>query len=61
MNSVRKEMSSEDLDTARIIELRRKIHDENYVNNAVQRIAVVLSRSIVEQPKGFKEVVNGAY
>ncbi len=32
----------------RILELRRKIHDVEYLDYAVQRIAQVLSRKIVE-------------
>lgn len=45
----------------KVLELRLKIHDENYINNAIQRIAVVLSRRIVEKPQNLKEVVNGSY
>ena len=45
----------------RILELRRKIHDPEYMNDAVQRIAIVLSRRIVEKPRNIKEVVNGSY
>ena len=32
----------------RVIELRKKIHDATYVEYAVQRIALVLSRRLVE-------------
>ncbi|MBQ9908501.1 MAG: hypothetical protein IJM48_01735 [Treponema sp.] len=32
----------------RVMELRKKIHDAEYVEYAVQRIAQVLSRKIVE-------------
>lgn len=32
----------------RVIELRKKIHDASYVDYAVQRIALVLSRRLVE-------------
>ena len=32
----------------RVMELRKKIHDAQYVDYAVQRIAQVLSRKIVE-------------
>ena len=52
-NLVQKEFSP------KVLELREKILDDNYVNNAIQRIAFVLSRKIVEKPKGFKEVLNG--
>lgn len=37
----------------RLLELRKKIHDEEYLNNAVQRIALVMSRNLVESRKGF--------
>ncbi len=45
----------------RILELRKKIHDPEYMDDAVQRIAIVLSRRIVEKPRNIKEVVNGSY
>ena len=45
-NLVQKEFSP------KVLELREKILDDNYVNNAIQRIAFVLSRKIVEKPKG---------
>ena len=32
----------------RVMELRKKIHDADYIDYAVQRIAQVLSRKIVE-------------
>ena len=32
----------------RVLELRQKIHDSEYVDSAVQRIAQVLSRKLVE-------------
>ena len=32
----------------RVLELRKKIHDASYVDYAVQRIALVLSRRLVE-------------
>ena len=32
----------------RVLELRSKIHDSEYVDSAVQRIAQVLSRKLVE-------------
>ena len=36
--------------SARLMELRVKIHDEDYLNNAIQRIAQVISRKLVEDP-----------
>ncbi|MCR5401598.1 MAG: hypothetical protein K6E78_08395 [Treponema sp.] len=35
----------------RLMELRMKIHDEEYLNNAIQRIAQVISRKLVEDPE----------
>lgn len=35
----------------RILELRKKIHDAEYLDNAVQRIAYVISRKLVETPE----------
>ncbi len=45
--------------SAKIMEIRRKITDHSYVDNAVQRIAAVLSREITGQPYRSKEVVYG--
>ncbi|MGI5173581.1 hypothetical protein H0R92_08280 [Treponema sp. OMZ 840] len=41
----------------KILEIRRKINDTAYVDNAVQRIALVLSREIAGKPCRFKEVI----
>ncbi len=38
----------------RLLDLRKKIHDEDYVNNAIQRIAQVISRKLVERPEELK-------
>ncbi|MCF0243028.1 MAG: hypothetical protein HUK25_10340 [Treponema sp.] len=35
----------------RILELRKKIHDSEYLDNAVQRIAFVISQKLVENPE----------
>ncbi len=35
----------------RLLELRRKIHDESYIDSAVLRIAQVISRRLVENPE----------
>ncbi|MGP1496488.1 MAG: hypothetical protein ACTTJG_06775 [Treponema sp.] len=35
----------------RLMELRLKIHDEEYLNNAIQRIAQVISKKLVENPE----------
>lgn len=61
MSAISNESSSDQVVSAKILELRQKIQDESYVDNAVQRIALVLSRKLVEKPRGFKEAVNGSY
>ena len=35
----------------RLMELREKINNEEYLNNAIQRIAQVISRKLVEDPE----------
>jgi|WetSurMetagenome_2_1015567.scaffolds.fasta_scaffold1017335_2 hypothetical protein len=35
---------------ARVLELRKMIHDEEYIDNAIQRIAQVISRKLIENP-----------
>lgn len=32
----------------KVLELQSKIQDKNYINNAIDRIAVIMSRHIVE-------------
>lgn len=44
---------NDDVISTRLMELRVKIHDEDYVNNAIQRIAQVISRKLVEDPNEF--------
>ncbi len=44
---------NDDMISSRLLELRVKIHDEDYVNNAIQRIAQVISRKLVEDPNEF--------
>ncbi|MDE5897914.1 MAG: hypothetical protein K2H09_01415 [Treponemataceae bacterium] len=34
----------------RLLDLRKKIHNKEYVNSAIQRIAQVISRKLVENP-----------
>ena len=60
MNPLDCEIISEQETSARILELRKKIYDENYLNSAIQRIALILSRQLVEKPKNLKEAVNGS-
>ncbi|MBQ5471495.1 MAG: hypothetical protein IIT58_05765 [Treponema sp.] len=45
---------SEDCLDSRVLELRQKIHDEDYINSAIQRIAQVISRKLVERPDELK-------
>lgn len=60
MNPLDCDIISEQETSARILELREKILDENYINGAIQRIALILSRQLVEKPKNLKEAVNGS-
>jgi hypothetical protein len=60
MNPLDCDIISEQETSARILELRKKIYDENYLNSAIQRIALILSRQLVEKPKNLKEAVNGS-
>ena len=46
MNPLDCEIISEQETSARILELREKILDENYINGAIQRIALILSQSL---------------
>ncbi len=48
MISLSESVASNGAYSPRVIELRKKIHDEEYVDYAVQRIAQVLSRKLVE-------------
>lgn len=38
----------------RLLELRKKIHSEEYLENAIQRIAQVISGKLVENPEELK-------
>ncbi|MBR6341119.1 MAG: hypothetical protein IKR64_04385 [Treponema sp.] len=38
----------------RLLELRKKIHSEEYLESAIQRIAMVISRKLVENPEELK-------
>lgn len=38
----------------RLLELRQKIHSEEYLENAIQRIAQVISGKLVENPDELK-------
>lgn len=38
----------------RILELRKKIHSEEYLENAIQRIAQVISSKLVENSEELK-------
>ncbi|MCQ2247589.1 MAG: hypothetical protein MJZ50_01125 [Treponema sp.] len=43
-----KNAAEKDTLSPRLMELQKKIQDENYINWAVDRIAIVMSRRIVE-------------
>ena len=47
MTAAKTILSSSDF-SPRVMELRKKIHDANYVDYAVQRIALVLSRQLID-------------
>ena len=38
----------------RILELRRKIQNQDYLDNAIQRIAQVISNHLIEDPAELK-------
>lgn len=38
----------------RILELRKKIHSEEYLDSAIQRIAHVISTKLIENPEELK-------
>ena len=38
----------------RILELRKKIHSKEYLDNAIQRIAQVISNHLIENPEELK-------
>lgn len=48
MTSSSKTVISDGEFSPRVLELRKKIHDSDYVDFAVQRIAQVLSKKLVE-------------
>jgi len=38
----------------RILELRKKIQNQEYLDNAIQRIAQVISNHLIEEPEELK-------
>jgi len=54
VSPVVKEKCVEEVLSPRVLELRTKIHDEEYVNVAIQRIAMVISRELVRPPEELK-------
>ena len=48
MTSVSKTGSAERVLSPRVSELKKKIHDDKYLTTAIERIASVLSRNLVE-------------
>jgi hypothetical protein len=37
--------------SSRLLELRAKIQDEEYIDNAIERIAQVISKKLIEDPE----------
>lgn len=52
--SVTKKASSSLAREARVRELQQKVHDQEYMEAAIQRIALVLSRKLVENNKTMR-------
>jgi len=48
MKAVLQKKETEDVSSARIMELRRRIRDRTYLDYAVQRLAFVMSRQLIE-------------
>jgi len=48
------EKTSVDNLSPRILELRKKIHNKEYLENAIQRIAQVISNKLVENSEELK-------
>ena len=48
------EKTSEKTLSPRLLELRKKISTQEYLDNAIQRIAMVISRKLVENPEELK-------
>jgi len=46
--SVSKKASNETIKADRLKDLQQKVHDKDYMEAAIQRIALVLSRRLVE-------------
>jgi hypothetical protein len=48
MKSVPQKKNVQDAQSARILELKKKIRDSAYLDSAIQRIAFVMSKQLVE-------------
>lgn len=48
------EKTEEEQLSPRILELREKIHNQEYLDSAIQRIALVISKKLVENPEELK-------
>ena len=48
------EKNSEKTLSPRLLELRKKIYTQEYLDSAIQRIAMVISRKLVENPEELK-------
>ena len=57
MNSINTNAEKQKHSSARLEELRKKVHDEAYIYSAIQRIAQILSKEIMN---GYGEI-NGSY
>ncbi|MGP1458252.1 MAG: hypothetical protein ACTTKL_02950 [Treponema sp.] len=41
----------------RLLELRKKIHNKDYIDSAIQRIAHVISKKLVEDPDELRIMI----
>ena len=48
------EKTSEKTLSPRLLELRKKIYTQEFLDSAIQRIAMVISRKLVENPEELK-------
>ena len=50
-------LEQNDCISPRLLELRKKIHNKEYIDRAVQRIAQVISRKLVEDPDELRIMI----
>ena len=53
-NTMVLEKTDESRLSPRLLELRKKIYTQEYLDNAIQRIAMVISRKLVENPEELR-------